>query len=302
MGWPRMTVIAPTVPTRSEARRSFEVRPSWSASEWAMVTDAARAAGMPPASWAAQALVGALAPEDPSAGPAWCTRRGHLWVQLLERWQSISWGLVAVRPRLAASEAALVSDLVARAGAVIAAEAAAVPVLERRRAVAASRAAGSAVPALGPGMRRKAGLAHDHAVGRQPRHRAKLAITQSVHAHLRQASRTGGWSSADYAGAVTSLAACLTLHDPQPARETAALTEALDEAQTAARSMRELVEAAGPLGSEAWTHLVAILDRTRAAVDDALGTRPAQPPAEPQVLTTHAFLALGWAAAWGVER
>lgn len=248
-----------------------------------------------------QVLVRALVPEDRSAGPAWCTRRGHLWVQLLERWQSISWGLVAVRPRVGASEAARVSDLVAGAGAVIAAEAAAVPVLERRRAVAACLAAGSAVPALGPGMRRKAGLARDRAAGPQPRHRAKLAITQSVHSHLRQVSRTGGWSCADYAGAVTSLAACLTLHDPQPARETAALTEALGEAQTAARTLRELVEAAGPLEPEAWAHLAAILDRTRVAVD-ALGTRPAQPPAEPQALTTHAFLALGWAAAWGVEQ
>lgn len=297
-----MTVVEPTVSHRSETRRSFEVRPSWSASEWAVVTDAARAAGVPPASWAAQSLVGALVPEDRSAGPGWCTRRGHLWVQLLERWQSISWGLVAVRPRMDGAEAALVSDLVASAGAVLAAEAAAVPVLERRQAAAACRAAGSAVPALGPGMRRKAGLARDRAVGPQPRHRAKLAITQGVLAHLRQVSRSGGWSSADYAGAVTSLAACLSLHDPHPVRETAALTQALDEAQAAARTMRELVEAAGPVGSEAWAHLVDGLDRTRVAVEGALGTRPAQPPPEPKALTTHAFLALGWAAAWGVDQ
>ena len=67
---------------------------------------------MAPATWASQVVVGGLVVEGERSVPPRCTSRALLWGQVLERWQSVSWAIVALRERTDHGEWARASQVV----------------------------------------------------------------------------------------------------------------------------------------------------------------------------------------------
>lgn len=280
-------------------RRGVEVRPSWSAREWPAVAAAARSAGLPPASWAAAAVTCGVDPDG--AGPPRCTRRGVLWGQVLERWQSIYWGLVALRPRAPSQDWAQVSDVVGRVGLLITREADRVPADEARRATRACRAAATALGDVEAAERRRA-VRGTRPAGEERGHRAKLMLSSPAHVRLRDRAAADGWAAGEYAAALSATAACLAVADARAAAETALLDGVLPVVRSAADLVGGLLASTGPLSPEAWARMAGLLREAAADLDRARATRGTADRAEDlAALAPRVFVTLGWAAPAGVS-
>ena len=283
-----------------DPRRTCEVRPSWSAREWSAVSAAAAAAGMPPAVWCARLVSGGLDPGGES-GPGRCTTRGVLWGQLLERWQSVSWGLVAVRGRVPPEGWAQLSHLVGRGGVMVTSEAERVPGVERRQALRVCQVATQALVMVGPGTRasaRRAARADQRGAG----HRAKVLLRTADHQRLREACGAGRWLVADYVGALTSIAAFLALADPQAGAEVEMLAEGLAAVRAAADTLPTLIAADDATDvSEQWARLAEQMGAALSLIEGTQVTGADENSGQALAsLVPDAIVGLGWAAAWGV--
>ncbi len=282
--------------------RVREVRPTWSAREWATVSTAAAAAGMAPATWASQVVVGGLVVEGERPVPPRCTPRALLWGQVLERWQSVSWAIVALRERTDPGEWARASQIVGRAGVVITTQADTLPGVERTRAAEACRVAAESMAAIGPGAR---GSSRHARRGEQAGggHRAKVLFTPADHQTLAQTCHAAGWTVSDYVAAVTTLAGWLALTGSDVPDDIALLEELLGLARATASDATGLLAApAGDVDPAGWERFTRQVAEVGSMVDAARARQPSPgPEAALATLVPRACVALGWAAAWGVH-
>ncbi len=282
--------------------RVREVRPTWSAREWTTVSTAAAAAGMAPATWASQVVVGGLIVDGERPVPPRCTPRALLWGQVLERWQSVSWAIVALRERTDHGEWARASQVVGRAGVVITTQADTLPGVERTRAAEASLVATESMTTIGPGAR---GSSRHARRGEQAGggHRAKVLFTPADHQTLQQTCHAAGWTVSDYVAAVTTLAAWLALTGSDGPYDIALLVELLDLARATASDATGLLAApAGDVDPARWQRFTRQVAEVGSMVDAARARQPSpNPEAGLATLVPRAYVALGWAAAWGVH-
>ena len=276
-----------------------EVRPTWSAREWATVAGAAAAAGMAPATWASQVVVGGLRIAGHAQVPPRCTRRGLLWGQVLERWQSVSWAVVALQDRTARADWASVSQIVGRTGVAITTQAEATQRWEPELAGEYSRTAAEAVTRIGAGVRGSARLAVKGGAA-SGSHRAKVLFTPEHHQALEDACRAGHWRISAYVGAVTSLAGWLASTGFGDTGDIALLEDLLTLTQaTAASGLSLLTGPPQPVNTSGWTRFTGLVRESQAMVDAARSRQPT-PAGDPAALVPRACVELGWAAAWGV--
>jgi hypothetical protein len=279
--------------------RSVEVRPSWSASEWAQIAGAADSAGVVPATWTGEVLTAVLG-EGPA--PARYTRRGDLWRGLLERWQSVFWAYVALKPDTQGDASEQVADTIARGGAVLVSQVEQITDLERRRCREVIGAVTGMVDMLGPRTRRRAaGKTDGHP--RDGRHRAKLLLTTAAHNALARACEAGGWAPSDYAGAAVATAATLTLTDTRAPAEVALLLRCQDLVRATATRLAVLVANDQSLTGEQWDAVATDLAAAEALLGQAQAARgPAEAILDVRAAVPGVFLTLGWAAQWAVSR
>lgn len=263
------------------------------------MSGAAAAAGIPAASWASQVVRGGLSPEAGRV-PARCSRRPVLWGQILERWQSASWAMVALRGRVPADEWAGVTAMVGRAGVVITSQADLFRDAERRYVAEACRVAATSMMTVGPGTRPGARLARksDPAISG---HRAKVLFPPATHGHLRNTCASRGWNLSDYVAAVTTLTAWLARAGSGDPVDINVVEELLASARDAASHALFMLATPGIVDESRWTFFVeAVADAWKLV--DAARTSSASGPLirDAGALVADAFGALGWAAPRGV--
>lgn len=278
--------------------RSVEVRPSWSAAEWAQVSGAASAAGYPLGTWAGEVLTAVL---QQGHGPTRYTQRGDQWRRLLERWQSVFWACVALKPQVPAGWWDPVAETVALGGAVLVEQIDQITELERRRAREVIAAVTGMVETLGPRTRRRAAAKSD-GHPRDGRHRAKMLLTPTAHDALSRASQAGGWEPSDYAGAAVATAATLMLTDTYAAAEVALLAETHALVQSTAARLADLVTGGQAPTVEVWDAAAVDLAAAVALLRQAQTARgPAEAILDVRASIPGVFLTLGWAAQWAVS-
>ncbi len=285
---------------RMEAGGLREVRPTWSAREWAMVSSTASRASMALATWSSQAVSCGMERVGRKPEPPRCSRRPRLWAQALERWQSVSWAVVALRDRVDHDAWAQVSQLVGHTGVIITAQAESVPDAEHRVAAAACQAAAASVLAMGPRARQRAVL-----VGRGTRaergQRAKVLFAPVDHDRLIEAGRASGWTVSGYVGAVTALTASLLLAGGGNGDDLALLEDLVVlTRETAATGLAMLTAGSTPEAST-WATFADQVLQAWTLVDAVRSSQPPPDcPIEMPTLVPKACIALGWATGWGV--
>jgi hypothetical protein len=219
---------------------------------------------------------------------------------VLERWQSVSWAVVALRDRVDPDAWAQVSQIVGHTGVMITAQADTVPDADHRLAAAACQTAATSTIAMGPRARERAVLVgrRNHA---EQGHRAKVLFTPIDHAGLIEACRSSGWTVSGYVGAVTALTASLLLagggkgDDPALLEDLVVLTR-----ETAATGLAMLTARSTP-EARTWAAFADQVLQAWTLVDAVHSSQPTgdrRPEVAARVPT--ACIALGWATGWGV--
>lgn len=290
----------PELDRRVEAGCLREVRPTWSAREWALVSTVASRASMAGSTWSAQVVLCGVERAGRQPAPPRCSRRPLLWGQVLERWQSVSWAVVALRDLIDPDAWAQVSQLVGHTGVMITAQADTVPDADHRLAAAACQTAATSTLAMGPRARQRAVL-----VGRgnhaQQGHRAKVLFTPIDHEGLSEACRSSGWTVSGYVGAVTALTASLLLAGGGNSDDSALLEDLVVlTRETAATGLAMLTARSTPQAST-WATFADQVLQAWTLVD---AVRSSQTTGDRQLdiagVVPTACVALGWAAGWGV--
>jgi hypothetical protein len=285
---------------RVEARGLREVRPTWSGREWAMVSTAASRASMALATWSSQVVLCGVERDGRQPEPPRCSRRPLLWGQALERWQSVSWAVVALRDRVDHDAWAQVSQLVGHTGVIITAQAESVPDAEHRVTASACQAAATSALAMGPQARQRAVL-----VGRgtnaERGHRAKVLFAPADHERLIEACRASGWTVSGYVGAVTALTASLLLAGDSNGDDLALLEDLVVlTRETAATGLQMLTAGSTPEASSWATFADQVLQAWTLVDAVSSSPSPGDRRLDAAALVPKACIALGWATGWGV--
>jgi len=218
---------------------------------------------------------------------------------VLERWQSVSWAVVALQDQTRREDWATVSQIVGRTGVAITTQVDTTQRSETELAGEYCRQAVEAMTRIGPGVRGSARLAVKGAAARGS-HRAKVLFTLEHHRALEEACRAGHWTASDYVGAVTSLAGWLTLAGFGATGDIALLEDLLVLArETAASGLSLLAGPPRPVDPAEWARFTGLIGESQAMVDAARSQQPA-PFGDPAAQVPRACVELGWAAAWGV--
>jgi hypothetical protein len=252
------------------------------------------------ATWSSQVVLCGVERAGRQPEPPRCSRRPLLWGQALERWQSVSWAVVALRDRVDHDAWAQVSQLVGHTGVIITAQAESVPDAEHRVTAAACQAAATSTLAMGPQARQRAVL-----VGRgtnaERGHRAKVLFTPGDHERLIEACRASGWTVSGYVGAVTALTASLLLAGDSNGDDLALLEDLVVlTRETAATGLGMLTAGSTPEASR-WTTFADQVLQAWTLVDAVCSSpSPGDRRLDLAALVPEACIALGWAAGWGV--
>jgi hypothetical protein len=286
---------------RVEAGGLREVRPTWSAREWAMVSTVASRASMAVATWSSRVVLCGLERAGRQPEPPRCSRRPLLWGLVLERWQSVSWAVVALRDCVDHDAWAQVSQLVGHTGVMITSQADAAPDADRRVAAAACQAATTSALAMGPRARQRAVLV-DRGNHAEQGHRAKVLFATVDHEGLIEAGRTSGWTVSGYVGAVTALTASLLLAGGGKGDDLALLEDLVVLTREAAATGLGMLTARSTPEASRWA---AFADQVLQAWTLVDALRSSQLPVDRRLdvaaLVPKACIALGWATGWGVK-